>query len=101
MKDQKQREAQIFWCTEVKAKSPKDGSMKTYGGPDVPGDTLEEAQEYCESNGLGYCWVIGQLIADIPCIEGTYDPDWENATYYKEIQKLDDNDISPLFNPTP
>ena len=29
------------WCTEVKAKSPVDGSMKTYFGPNIEAETLE------------------------------------------------------------
>ena len=73
-----------WWVTEVKAKSPIDASMRSYGGPNVPGNTLEDAQEYCEKNGLGYCWVVGQLIAEIPCKEGTFEPDWDSQINYDE-----------------
>lgn len=69
-----------IWLTEVKAKSPIDGSMRRYLGPHVVGETLEDAQQYCEENELGYCWVIGELVMEIPCKEGTYEPDWDNAT---------------------
>lgn len=79
-----------YWVTEIKAKSPIDGSMRAYGGPDVPGETIEEAQDYCENNGLGYCWVLGQLIMDIPCKEGTFEPDWDNATNFDEDEENED-----------
>jgi hypothetical protein len=87
----KTESSKILWATEIKAKSPIDAAMKTYCGPNVPGETQEEAQEYCEANGLGYCWVIGQLIAEIPCIEGTFEPDWNNQINYKEIDKKGEN----------
>ena len=74
------------WSTEIKAKSPINGQMSTYAGPDIKAPTLELAQEYCEKNGLGYCWVIGELIMDIPCIEGTLDPDWDKAIDYTKPQ---------------
>lgn len=73
-----------LWVTEIKAKSPIDGSLKSYCGPEVPGITLEDAQQYCENNGLGYCWVLGELIMDIPCKEGTHEPDWNNAVDYSK-----------------
>jgi hypothetical protein len=71
-----------FWYTEIKAISPVDGALKVYCGPNVPGINEKTAQEYCENNGLGYCKVIGELIAEIPCKEGTQDPDFENMMDY-------------------
>ena len=72
------------WSTEVKAKSPVDGSIKTYCGPNIEAETLEEAQEYCENNGLGYCWVIGQLICEIPTLEDGLTPDFDNQVSYED-----------------
>ena len=46
---------------------------------------METAQEYCELNGLGYCKVVGELIAEIPCKEGTYEPDFNNMIDYENI----------------
>lgn len=71
-----------YWVTEITAKSPEDGQLRKYGGPNVPAETYEEAQEYCEKNGLGYCWIAGQLISDIPCKPGTLEPDWDKRTDY-------------------
>lgn len=71
-----------LYVTEIQAISPTDGILKTYCGPEVPGITTQDAQEYCEKNGLGYCKVIGLLIAEIPCKPGTHEPDWSKMTDY-------------------
>ncbi|MDO6389051.1 hypothetical protein Q4E40_02845 [Pontibacter sp. BT731] len=56
------------WVTEIMAldpTAPERGLVK-YGGPEVPGNTQEEAEVYCQENGLGYCKVIGELICEFP-----------------------------------
>lgn len=50
-----------LWATEIKAIDPVDGEMKTWVGPHVEGTTTEEAKQYCQDNGLGYCDVVGQV----------------------------------------
>lgn len=74
-----------LWVTEITAISPITGDMTKYGGPDVPGISASDAQSYCENNGLGYCKVIGELVADIPCKKGTYEPDFKNMVDYETI----------------
>lgn len=71
------------WVTEIKAQDPFTGELKIYGGPNVPGFTYKDAEAYCQMNGLGYCKVIGELVAEIPCKEGTYEPDWKNMIDYE------------------
>lgn len=73
-----------LYITTIFAKSPKDGKLKEYGGPCVPGITKKDAQNYCENNGLGYCKVEGLLVAEIPCIEGTLKPDWSRMVDYEK-----------------
>lgn len=63
------------------------GEIKTYAGPDVPGISFKDAQDYCNNNGLSHCQVDGLLIAEIPYKEGTYEPDWDNEVNY-EIETL-------------
>lgn len=64
------------YTTTIKAICPNDGTIKTYSGPYVKGITFEDAENYCQTNGLGYCKVDGILISEIPCKEGTQEPDW-------------------------
>lgn len=62
-----------LWVTEIWAEKPNDTSWidkctpcPTYKwqGPHVPGATMQEAQEYCNKNGLGYCRVVGVLVEE-------------------------------------
>ena len=73
------------YVTEIKAISPVDGELKTYCGPEVPGISFSDAQAYCENNGLGYCKVIGELVAEIPCKPGTHEPDMSKIVHYDSI----------------
>ena len=41
----------------------KDGCV--WSGPKVPGISFEDAQNYCEANGLGYCTVTGEFIGEV------------------------------------
>jgi hypothetical protein len=75
-----------LYVTEIKAIKPSTGCLTTYGGPNVPGISAGDAQDYCENNGLGYCKVIGLLVDEIPCKKGTYEPDWENMVSYENTR---------------
>lgn len=75
-----------IYATTVQAISPIDGELKKYCGPNVPGISEQDARDYCENNGLGYCHIEGLLIAEIPCKEGTHDPDWSKMTDYENIR---------------
>jgi len=72
------------WVTDIMAIDPKSGELKKWCGPEVPGISLKDAEFFCDNNGLGYCKVIGELIAEIPCKKGTYDPDFENMIDYEQ-----------------
>lgn len=45
------------YLTEIRAEV--NGTIQVFSGPMVPGTSFEEAQKYCEENGLGYCIVVG------------------------------------------
>jgi len=71
-----------LYCTEIKAINPLNGNMTIWGGPNVPGISFKDAENYCQNNGLGYCKIIGTLVEEIPCKDGTYIPDWNNRVRY-------------------
>ena len=73
------------WLTEIKAIDPIDGQLKTWAGPEVNALTLAMAEHHCKTL-LGYCRVIGELVAIIPCIEGTLKPDFDNMVDYENTQ---------------
>lgn len=71
-----------IWETIIYAKSPLDGSMRTYGGPNIKAPSKSLAREFCENNGLGYCHIGDEIVAEIPCKKGTYEPDFKNQIDY-------------------
>ena len=76
-----------LYVTQIKAIDPADGEMKTWIGPNVPGISWADAEFYCETNGLGYCEVIGQLVAEI----GTkYD---KNGNLIADMDNISDYDL--------
>ncbi len=72
-----------LYVTSIMAVDPRDGELKKWCGPEVPGISESDAQRYCENNGLGYCKVDGILVAEIPCKEGTYEPDFTKMIDYE------------------
>jgi hypothetical protein len=77
-----------IWLTEILAidpNNPERGLVK-WCGPDIKALTEQHAKEYCQNNGLGYCRVIGELVMEIPCKKGTYEPDFNNAVDYEQSQ---------------
>lgn len=45
------------WITEIRAISPATEELGTFSGPSIEAASKQEAIEYCENNGLGYCRV--------------------------------------------
>lgn len=75
-----------LYVTEIQAIDPRTGEMKRWGGPDVPGLTHAMAEEYCQQNGLGYCKVIGLLVAVVPTLANGVTPDWDNMIDYEKVR---------------
>lgn len=63
----------------------RTGQMKKWCGPEVEAPTAELAQQWCNENA-GHLKVIGELIAEIPCKKGSYEPDLENMVDYQNQQ---------------
>lgn len=71
------------WVTHIQAFDPYTGNLRTWAGPDVPGETIEEARDYCQKNGLGYCNPVGEKISEEPaCFE------LEKRGYLTDFQKM-------------
>lgn len=65
-----------LYCTEIKATDWRTGRMTTWCGPEVPGISEADAQNYADQHFGGYLKVIGELVAEIPCKRGTYEADF-------------------------
>lgn len=77
------------WATEVIALDPMDHSrgIRNFEGPKVIAPTRETAQQWLHDRGIFYARVADELIMEIPCKPGTYEPDWDKAIDY-EIKAL-------------
>ena len=73
-----------LWCTEFMAIRVSDGELIKYSGPNVPGINWVDAQNWCHENA-GHLVVIGELVEEVPCFEGTYIPDFANAVNYQNL----------------
>lgn len=56
--------------TTIYAKNPKTGGMSTFAGPNVKGISKQDAFSWCQNNGLGYCYIEGEIVAEIDSITG-------------------------------
>jgi hypothetical protein len=74
------------WITSIRAIDPYDGELKTWMGPVIEAISIDDAWNYLEDNGLGYCSIDGELIAEIPCKEDSYEPDFDNTIDYEKIR---------------
>lgn len=73
------------WVTELYALDHNTGDFKKWVGDNIKAPTWQLAQQWCDNN-KGYLKVIGELIAEIPCKEGTIEPNWDEMTDYEIIQ---------------
>ena len=71
-----------LFTTTIKAIDPSDGELKLWGGPNVPGISFKDARQYCDENGLGYCDILGELVAEIPTKLDERTPDFNKMIDY-------------------
>ncbi len=75
------------YLTEATLVCPVTGDLKVYRGPNAFGISFEDAQDYCERNGFGYCKVIGKIVSEVPTLPDGLTPDWDSEIDF-EIQNL-------------
>ena len=73
------------WLTEFRAPDARTGEIKTWCGENVEAPTQALAQQWCYEN-RGYLKVIGELVAEIPCKDGTHEPDFDKRVDYDTPQ---------------
>lgn len=71
-----------YFTTKIRAIDPIDKTIKTYCGPNIPAISFQDAEKYCQLNGLGYCEVDGILVAEIPTKEDGVTADWGKMIDY-------------------
>lgn len=71
-----------YYTTKIRAIDPETGEMATWGGPNIEALSPGLARQYCDTHGLGYCEIDGELVSEIPCKPGTYEADWSKRVDY-------------------
>jgi hypothetical protein len=51
----------MIFLTEIRAIDPQTNELTDWCGPRIEAANFEDAQNYCNKNGLGYCNVIGPM----------------------------------------
>jgi len=64
------------WVTKIMAVDPKTKILCVWMGPYVDGETMADAQKFCDENGLGYCEVDSEFIGEIG---------WDSALFATKI----------------
>ena len=73
-----------LYMTEIKAICPHTNKLRVFKGPIVPGESLKDAQDFCDTYGISYCKVVKLLISKVPYGE-EYDPNWRRGIgYYQQ-----------------
>lgn len=70
------------FVTEIDAINPATGEMCKWQGPHIEAISESHARIICDTTGLGYCKVVGRLVAEIDCGDGTIDTNFERIADY-------------------
>lgn len=75
----------ITFHTTIYARCAQTGEMKTFCGPNIKAPTQQLAHEYCQKNGLGYCNIEGELIAEIQADSDAKNDGTQNGNCFYDV----------------
>ncbi len=55
-----------LYTTELKAYLAGTTEIRTFRGPKIPGESMEDARRYCDEKGYGYLTITGVFDEDYP-----------------------------------
>lgn len=70
------------FVTEIDAINPATGEMCKWQGPHIEAISESHARIICNNTGLGYCKVVGRLVAEIDCVDGSVETRFEKMIDY-------------------
>jgi len=76
-----------YFCTQMQVVNQKTKELVWIDGMRVEAPTLELAQEIIAKENYHYLIITGQLVKEIPCKEGSFEPDWKNAVDYDKLNQ--------------
>lgn len=75
-----------LWSTEMQVLNQQTKELHWVEGMKVRSPTRESAQKLLDKYNFHYLVLGDEIIAEIPCKEGTLDPDWNRMVDYDVIQ---------------
>lgn len=76
-----------LYYTKIIAIIPGTDELAEWAGPTVPGISFQDAEDYCQVNGLGYCQVTHILTGEIQSDDRTYSANWENKIDHDKFKQ--------------
>lgn len=74
------------WITEMQVLNQETKELHWVAGMRVVAPTHKAAQEILDKYNYHYLVILGELIAEMPCMPGTQDPDFSKMVDYEVIQ---------------
>lgn len=76
-----------FFCTQMQVVNQKTKELVWIDGMRIEAPNLELAQEIIDKDNYHYLIITGQLVKEIPCKKGSFEPDWKNAVDYDKLNQ--------------
>ena len=75
------------YSTKMQVLNQETKELVWVGGMKVIAHSEQHAQQILDRHDYHYLALDGELIAEIPCIKGTYQPDWGGMIEYNPINE--------------
>lgn len=75
-----------IWITEMQVLNQETKELHWVEGMRIKSPTIESAQKILDKYNYHYLVILGELVADIPCMPGTQDPDFNKMIDYEVIE---------------
>lgn len=76
-----------FFCTKMEVVNQETKELVWIDGFRIEAPTRELAQEIIDNENYHYLIITGQLVKEIPCKKGSFEPDWNNAIDYDKLNQ--------------
>lgn len=76
-----------YFCTQMQVVNQKTKELVWIDGMRIEAPTLELAQQIIDKENYHYLIITGQLVKEIPCKKGGFEPEWKNAVDYDKLNQ--------------
>lgn len=76
-----------IFCTTMQVLDNSLGELITIDGMRIDAPSWDLAEQFIYTEGYTWLTITGQLVAEIPCSDDDFTPDWEHGIDYDKIQQ--------------